>query len=207
MTFEEFVAHINKSIEARFIVEDQSDIRTEIFILAPENIIDKQVLRFCRQQPADLLPHYMKTLLMVNISQNNLKDVLQWVALSKEVLLDPETADIYLFIMWKGEITPSIEECLRIEANEDFCRKFVLRPNETNQSFVERTFITKVDAPSPLDLGQDPLIASFSVLEQEFTWFNNDEKIKWREAFSSGASSFDLFNTLINNKSESNEAS
>jgi hypothetical protein len=58
-----------------------------------------------------------------------------------------------------------------------------------------------------LDLGQDPLISAFSVLEQEFTWFNDEEKIKWREVFSSGTSGFDLFNTLINNQSESNEAS
>lgn len=207
MIFEQFIACIKDNIESRFIIEDQNAIRNEMLILAEENIIDKQIVRFYRQQSTDLSFHFMKTLLIVNISQSNLKDVLQWVAICKELLLDPETADIYLFIMWKEDITPSIEECLRIEASEDFCRKFVIRPNETKESFVERTFITKVDTPTPLDLGQDPLIAAFSVLEQEFSWFNDDEKIKWREAFSSGTSSFDLFNILINKQSESNEAS
>lgn len=207
MTFEQFAAHINNNIENRFSIENQSDIKTEMISLASENIRDKQVLRFCRQYPLDAVSQYWKTLLIVGInSEDNLREVLQWTALCKELLLDPETADIYLFVMWVDENKPSIEECLRIEANEDFCRKFVLRPNETEELFIERTFITKVDAPTPVDLGQDPLIAAFSGLEEQFIWFDDAEKTKWREAFNSGTSSFELFNILINDKSENNEA-
>lgn len=206
MTFDQFVFYINHQIEARFSIRSQSTIENEMIEVASENLKNKKLLRFFR--PLQSSESHLKTLLIVGIdSQNHLKDVLQWAALCKELLLDPETADIYLAIMWAEEIQPSIEECLRIEASEDFCRKYVLRPNETKESFVERTFITKVDAPTPLDLGQDPLISAFSVLEQEFTWFDDEEKAKWRDAFSSGSSSFELFNALINNKSESNEAS
>jgi hypothetical protein len=206
MTFDQFVFYINHQIESRFSIKSQGTIENEMIELASENLQDKKLLRFFR--PLGTSEPRLKTLLVVGINSHNyLKDVLQWAALCKELLLDPETADIYLAIMWTEETQPSIEECLRIEASEDFCRKFVLRPNETKESFVERTFITKVDAPIPLDLGQDPLISAFSVLEQEFTWFNDEEKIKWREVFSSGTSGFDLFNTLINNQSESNEAS
>lgn len=206
MTFEQFVLYINHQIETRFSIKSHGIIENEMIDVASENLQNKELLRFFRpQETSDI---HLKTLLVVGIiSDDDLKDTLQWVALCKELLLDPETADIYLAIMYSNENQPSIEECLRIEASEDFCRKFVLRPNETSESFIERTFITKVDAPSPMDLGQDPLIAAFSILEQEFTWFNDAEKIKWREAFSSGASSFDLFNTLINHKSASNEAS
>ena len=206
MTFDQFVFYINHQIEARFSIKSQGRIENEMIEVASENLQNRRLLRFFR--PLETSEPRFKTLLVVGISSHNyLKDVLQWAALCKELLLDPETADIYLAIMWTKETQPSIEECLRIEASEDFCRKFVLRPNETKESFVERTFITKVDAPTPLDLGQDPLISAFSVLEQEFAWFNDEEKVKWREAFSSGTSSFELFNTLINNQSESNEAS
>lgn len=206
MTFDQLVLYIIHQIKARFSIKSQGPIENEMIEIASENLQNKKLLRFFR--PLETLEPHLKTLLIVGINSDNyLKDVLQWVALCKELLLDPETADIYLVIMWTGETQPSIEECLRIEASEDLCRKFVLRPNEIKESFVERTFITKVDAPTPLDLGQDPLISAFSVLEQEFSWFNDDEKVKWREAFTSGSSSFDLFNTLINNKSESNEAS
>lgn len=206
MTFDQFISYIHRQIEARFSIKSQGTIENEMIEVASENLQNKELIRFFR--PLETSEPSLKTLLVVGInSDSNLKDVLQWAALCKELLLDPETADIYLAIMWTKETQPSIEECLRIEASEDFCRKFVLRPNETKESFVERTFFTKVEAPTPLDLGQDPLISAFSVLEQEFAWFNDEEKVKWREAFSSGMSSFDLFNTLINNQSESNEAS
>lgn len=206
MTFDQFALYINQQIEARFSIKSQATIENEMIEIASENLQNKRLIRFSR--PLETSEPSLKTLLVVGINSNDyLKNVLQWAALCKELLLDPETADIYLAIMWTDETQPSLEECLRIEASEDFCRKFVLRPNETKESFVERTFITKVDAPTPLDLGQDPLISAFSVLEQEFTWFNDEEKVKWREAFSSGNSSFELFNTLINNQSENNEAS
>ncbi|MDR6734820.1 ABC-three component system middle component 1 [Sphingobacterium sp. 2149] len=206
MTFDQFISYIHHQIEARFSIISQGTIENEMIEVASENLQNKELIRFFR--PLETSEPSLKTLLVVGInSDSNLKDVLQWAALCKELLLDPETADIYLAIMWTKETQLSIEECLRIESSEDFCRKFVLRPNETKESFLERTFITKVEAPTPLDLGQDPLISAFSVLEQEFAWFNDEEKVKWRQAFSSGMSSFDLFNTLINNQSESNEAS
>lgn len=206
MTFDQFVFYLNNQIEARFSLKSQGTIEDEMIELASENLKNKKLLRFFRTKETP--QQHLKTLLAVCIdSQIHLKEALQWAALCKELLLDPETADIYLVIMWSEEIQPSIEDCLRIEASEDFCRKYVLRPNETKESFIERTFITKIDAPTPLDLGQDPLLSTFSTLEQEFTWFNDEEKVKWRNAFSSGTSSFDLFNTLINNQSERDEAS
>lgn len=207
MTFEQFSAHISNNVQDRFSLEIQGNIEAEMLTLFPENIGDRQVLRFYRQHSSDTLSPYMKTLLMVGVTTDNLRNILQWAALCKEVLLDPETSDIYLFIMWLDKGKPSIEECLRIEANEDFCRKFVLRPNETIESFIERTFLKKVDAPQPLDLGQDPLMSAFSGLEEHFSWFDEAEKTRWKEAFDSGASGSDLFDALITHKPENNEAS
>lgn len=207
MTFKEFTAHINESVRNRFSSQTQSDIEAEMLDLLVEKIGNKQVLRFCRQNSSVALSRNMKTLLIVGITQDDLKDVLQWAALCKEILLDPETSDIYLFILWLDDSKTSVEECLRIEANEDFCRKFVLRPHETLESFTERTFLKQVEAPQPLDLGQDPLISAFSGLVEQFGWFNETEKARWKEAFDSGASGSDLFDALINHKSESNEAS
>lgn len=207
MTFEQFTAHINSVIENRFSIENQNDIQAEMLALLPENIGNKQVLRFCRQDSSDTLSRYMKTLLIVGIASDNLRDALQWAALCKEVLLDPETSDVYLFIMWLGDNNPSIEECLRIEANEDFCRKFVLRLNETVESFIERTFLKKIDVSELLDLGQDPLISAFSGLEEHFSWFDQAEKTRWKEAFNSVASGSDLFDALTTHKPENNEAS
>jgi len=208
MTFEQFASHIKDSIQSRLKKKRKKFFKKELVELKHNKIPNKKVLRFCRQLPSDESNQFGKTILVTGIEPDQIRDVLQWAALCKEVLLDPETSDVYLFIMWPGEYNPSIEECLRIEANEDFCRKFVLRPGETVESFIERTFLKKIDAPEPLDLGQDPLISAFSGLEQQFSWLDEGEKARWRAAFNSGASSFELFNTLLtSNKSESNEAS
>jgi hypothetical protein len=202
MTFEQFTTYINERIKSRFTIIDQDSICEEMMDLSSANLINKQVIRFSRQHVSSF-----KTLLTVGINHERLMDALEWVALSKDLLLDPETADIYLFILWTDETTPSLDECLRIEASEDFCRKFVLRPDENEQSFVERTFISGLDTPNPVDLGQDPLIVAFKGLEEQFPWFNDIEKAKWREAFNSGISSFDLFYKLIDHKPENDEIS
>lgn len=207
MTFDEFVSHIKESIQPRFNIESVNDLQTEMLDLAPLNIVNKQVLRFYRAISSTGVIHFGKTLLLTGIKSEQIKDVLQWAALCKDLLLDPATSDVYLFIIWCGGVTPSMEECLRIEANEDFCRKFVLRPSEDLESFIDRTFLKKVDVPEPLDLGQDPLISAFSGLEEEFSWLDESEKARWRSAFNSGASGFDLFNMLISNKLEKDEAS
>jgi hypothetical protein len=206
MNFDQFVSYINIQIEIRFSIKRAEIAEAEMINLASEAIANKDLVRFFRQRETSKA--HLKTLLIVGIaSSNGLKDALQWAALCKELLLDPETADIYLFIMWSEENQPSIEECLRIEASEDFCRKFVLRPNETKESFVERTFISRIDAQTPVNLGQDPLISAFSGLEEQFPWFDDIEKNKWREAFNSGISSYDLFDALIEHKPKNNEAS
>lgn len=208
MTFDQFTAQINDNIESRFLTEDGNDLKSKMAHLAAENIHNRQVLRFRRQSVVETTDKHWKTLLIAGLeSDSDLRDTLQWAALCKELLLDPETADLYLFIMWTGDNKVSIEECLRIEASEDFCRKFVLRPDESNESFIERTFIAKFNIPTQVDLGQDPLISAFSGLEERFTWFTDDVKALWREAFSSGNSSFDLFNALTIQKPKNNEAS
>lgn len=207
MTFEQFANHIKDNIQARFHIESPNVLQTEMLDLTPQGITNKQVLRFCRPLSSNVPNQFGKTLLVTGIDPDQIRDVLQWAALCKEVLLDPETSDVYLFIMWSGKNNLSIEECLRIEANEDFCRKFVLRPSEAIESFIERTFLKKIDASKPLDLGQDPLISAFSGLEQQFSWLDEAEKARWRAAFNSGATGFELFNILTSNKSESNEAS
>lgn len=207
MTFGQFAAKISNNVRNRFSLESQSEIKAEMLGLLPENDADRQVLRFYRQDPSDKIHRFMKTLLIVGITTNQLRDILRWAALCKEVLLDPETSDIYLFILWLDKSKPSIEECLRIEANEDFCRKFVLRPSETIDSFIERTFLKKIDVSEPLDLGQDPLISAFSGLEEQFSWFDQAEKTRWKEALNSGALGSDLFDALITHKPENNEAS
>ncbi|MBN9382206.1 MAG: hypothetical protein J0H74_15665 [Chitinophagaceae bacterium] len=207
MSFEKFTSYIDEKVKNRFKVVDDDPLIKEINDLAPDLLPEKQVLRFCRLQEHPEGISHLKTLLSVRIPRERLKDALAWAALSKDMLLNPETADLYLFITWKDENTPSLDECLRIESSEDFCRKFVLRPNEKEETFIERTFISELTIVTPVDLGQDPLISAFSGLEEQFSWFTEEEKRKWLQAFNSGISSYELFYALIDQNPRYDEAS
>jgi hypothetical protein len=203
MNFKEFTTFINQSLESRFSFEEPNKYSREIESLASENLLEKKVFRFYRKHSSNERNEYCKTLLMAGIKESNtLKDVLEWTALSKDLLLDPETSDIYLFIFWDGENKPSLEKCLQIEATEDFCRKFVLRPDEDEISFIDRTFIRKLDKSIPVDLGADPLLSTFSEIGNQFSWFDEKEQKKWQLAFSSGLAGNDLFISLMNDNIE-----
>lgn len=71
---------------------------------------------------------------------------------------------------------------LRIESTEQFCRKYVLRPTETLENFLERTFLAKPNAVIKELLSTDPLIKSFLAVQSENNWFNSEEQKKWKEA-------------------------
>ncbi|MBC7759507.1 MAG: hypothetical protein H7069_11670 [Phormidesmis sp. FL-bin-119] len=205
MNFEPFLSVLSEQIKNRFEVSENDSRSEEFMNIGADYLFDKKVLRLLRSNKKLDITVYCKTMLMVDIRREELRDSFEWGALVKEMLLDPETADLYLLIFWKAEVKPSLEECLKIESSEDICRKFVFRPHETIESFIERTFLKEVEAPQPLDLGQDPLISAFSGLEEQFGWFSEAEKARWKEAFGSGASGSDLFDELIIHKSKNNE--
>lgn len=70
---------------------------------------------------------------------------LHWAADVRDALPEPATADIYLFL----EIaSASLEDCLRLEADDQYCRKYVRRPEESGEEFLKRTFLA---APVPPD--------------------------------------------------------
>jgi len=203
MNFEEFTTFISRSLESRFMLVEQDEYMNSIVSLASDNLKEIKAYRFYRDNPSIEQNKYLKTLLIAGINKLiNLKEVLEWTALSKDILIDPETSDIYLFIFWHGETKPTLEECLRIEATEDFCRKFVLRPDENEVSFIERTFIYMQKNPIPLDLGVDPLLSTFSDLGNQYSWFDEAEQKKWRLAFNSNMNGNELFNLLMDYKTD-----
>lgn len=207
MNFQPFISVLIEKIKNRFELSENDTMSKEFIEIGSDYVFDKKVLRLRRFSKIEDSPVHYKTLLMADIEHKELRESLEWGALVKEILLDPETADLYLFIFWKGETKPSLEECLRIESSEDICRKFVLRDNEGIESFLERTFLSELMIVPPLDLGQDPLFAAFSELEEQFPWFDAREKDRWVAAFNSGHSGYELFDALINQKKDENETS
>lgn len=196
----EITQKIKDNIEGRYALKENDELLSRIKNLMAESSFSKQVLRFSRKNEKSE-SNFCKTILVVHTDRKCLKEVFEWTALTKEILLDPESADLYLFILWVGDDIPSEEECFRIESSEEFCRKYVLGPGEEIASLLARSFIHQFDIPDKIDLGQDPLLRVFAGMNEQFPWFDETEKEKWLAAFNSGDSSYDLFYALIKSQS------
>ena len=145
-----------------------------------------------------------KTILAVGIEDDKQTvDALRWAAITKEILVDPESSDLYLFICFNQTVL--LEVCMKIESTEQFCRKYVMHPDETVEHFLERTFLAKPASASSGLLSADPLIKSFVSVEGEHDWFKTEEQNKWKEILLSGLTGSELIDELFNLKKSENE--
>lgn len=198
MSYENLIQGISLAIRDRFSID--TDSCANILALCPQELSEKAMLRFERITEPKLPTR--KTVLIVSIEDDSRTvHALRWAAIAKEILTDPESSDLYLFICFKQNVP--LEVCLRIESTEQFCRKYVLHPAETIEHFLERTFLAKPASSSQGSLSADPLIKSFVSVEVENSWFNTEEQNRWKTILLSGSTGSDLIEELFNlNKGE-----
>ena len=203
MKIEEFYRAIIESIKDQFHIENSNDYSKELLDLVGDELPQKKLIRIQRvTDVSKKLISTWKTILIVELeSKEKLKCALQWVALVKESLLDPETADLYLFIFFeKDEI--SLEHSLWIELTEQFCRKYVQRPDETAEQLIDRSFLRKIEGSSKKTIDIDPLYNALSLTSSSFEWFTKEEQKKWKNVFLSAYIGSDLVEKLITENEE-----
>lgn len=177
---------IVEMVEGRFEIEQNHQFKDELLILADEDLKHKDILRIKRCGiPVDK----WKTLVLIEIEANEESDIkvefkkaITWIALLKESLLGTENSDLYLFLSFSNEV--SEEECLRIESTEQFCRKYVLLPEEDVTEFVNRTFLQKLVVSSDTIDGKDPLERAFSATVAKHSWLTPEMQKMWKKSFS-----------------------
>lgn len=131
----------------------------------------------------------MKTLLFADISEidiekelkKELKDIMLSVAMVKESLFDTENIDLYLFLALPEKIDQ--EECSRIEATEQLCRKYVLMPEERLDDFLERTFLYQVVPEENTIYGSEPVYNALSKTGVMHSWMSKEIQKEWRTFF------------------------
>ena len=128
MKLEELCSYIDTVIENRFEKESSIDISKHLYALDEQNL-EKQIFRLKKKNKFELKTY--RTILLVQIADSDvLKSVLQWVAAVKNSLTDPETSDLYLIVISENNIF-TIDDSMRIEATEQFCKKYVQREDES----------------------------------------------------------------------------
>lgn len=123
---------------------------------------------------------------------------LHWAADVRDTLPEPATADIYLFM----EIaSASLDDCLRLEADDQYCRKYVRRPYESGEEFLKRTFLAAPVVLSRIGDMADPLSASLMQTATLHKWFSPEKQQSWRHALMSGSTGQDLAALILDNNS------
>lgn len=192
MVTEDLIAAILVRAEGRFIVQaDGADIR-ELLELAPADLADRNVfrLRRCNSDHAG-----WRTLLMVSLeSEQQLPLAHTWAADTRDRLLEPETSDLYMILSVDG-LVDNDGAC--IEANEQFCRKYVSRMEENVEEFLDRTFLGPVIAKSDGEALIDPFVAALLQTSMLHDWLDSDKQEAWHRTLLSGKTGSDLFEILL----------
>lgn len=123
---------------------------------------------------------------------DNIQSAFRWAADVRDLLAEPQTADLYMFMLIEGVES---EDAARFETNDRFCRKVVLRDCEDIDSFLDRSFLASL---TPARVGSDindPLLASFDSLLKVHSWVKPHIDI-WRELLLSNKSEEDVIHSL-----------
>ncbi|XQU07180.1 hypothetical protein P4544_10755 [Halomonas sp. LY9] len=112
----------------------------------------------------------------------------RWAANVRDMLAEPQTADLYMFMLIEGIAS---EDAARLETDDRFCRKVVVREEEDVDSFLDRSFLATLSPASSSDSLSDPLLASLDSLKLVHPWVEPHLET-WRELLLSGKSGGDI---------------
>ena len=187
LTIPEMVAAISKRAEGRYKVS-----LSDTFELASPSIeIDfttMQLKRINREGAG------WRTVLIAAIPFDSAKiqGAFRWAADVRDMLAEPQTADLYMFMLIEGIAS---EDAARLETDDRFCRKVVVREEEDVDSFLDRSFLAALSLASSSDNISDPLLASLDALKLAHPW-TEPHLETWRELLLSGKSGGDLAEAL-----------
>ncbi|QWZ85130.1 MULTISPECIES: ABC-three component system middle component 1 [Aeromonas] len=116
----------------------------------------------------------------------------RWAADVRDMLAEPQTADLYMFMLVEGIAS---EDAARLETDDRFCRKVVVREQEDVDSFLDRTFLATLSPAGNSDNISDPVLTSLGSLSLAHPWVKPHIETL-RELLLSGQSGVDIAEAL-----------
>ncbi len=198
MSIESMITAVRLRAQGRFTVTDHAG-----FMPVSLGLPQLKQAHVVRLQRAGSSGGY-RTLLIAESSftSEDIHVVYRWAADIREQLEEPETADLYLLLRVEG--IPD-EEATRIETDDRFCRKVVLRSAESVSDFLDRTFLAPLFEDSDAGAIGDPLQAALGGLGAQYPWAA-PHLVGWRESLLSGKTGVELARALesvVSGKTES----
>lgn len=192
LTLQELTSAIIQRVEGRYDVCPR-DV-TELML--PEVEYDSHVLRLKRSH---IERAGWRTVLLIELPLTALQAANQWAADVRDVLPEPETADLYMFLMISGIAK---DDAARIETDDRFCRKVVVRESEAAGDFLNRTFLATLDPAGDVEMLSDPLVSALNTLSNERPW-SVPHIAAWRTQLLTNQNGADVVRVLIGSLSES----
>jgi hypothetical protein len=191
MSWQSLQAAVLELAQSRFLLTELE--RSNYFHqLAQEDNFPRSVITL-KKRTSDLGGN--KTLLLAYFSSlDQIGLGAKWAADVRDALPEPEASDLYLFLSVNGL---SEGECSRLEADEQFCRKYVLRPSETDLSLVLRTFLGPLEAGDDEVSVADPVVTAMRATAKEYEWLDSPMQEYWKELFLSTHESAVIASLLI----------
>lgn len=159
-TLQELASAIIQRVEGRYDVYPR-DVKE---LMLPEVEYNSYVLRLKRSH---IEQAGWRTVLLIELPLTALHAANQWAADVRDVLPEPETSDLYMFLIINGIAK---DDAARIENDDRFCRKFVLRESEATGDFLNRTFLAVVNPAGDVETLSDPLVSALNALSAAHPW-------------------------------------
>lgn len=193
MTLQQLAGAISQRAEGRYEVELAD--ATEL----PEVDHTSQVLRLKRARIANA---GWRTVLLIELPSHAVQAAHQWAASIRDVLPEPETSDLYMFLVLQ-DVTH--DEATRIETDDRFCRKVVARQEETPAELLDRTFLAALDPPGDVETLSDPLAAALKALSSTQSWTSAHIDF-WKTELLSTTNGADIARSLRESMADSEDA-
>lgn len=183
MTLQQLAAAISQRAEGRYEVHLADSMEL------PEVEHTSEILRLKR---ARIDKAGWRTVLLIELPSHAVQAAHQWAADVRDVLPEPETSDLYMFLVINGA---SNDEAVRIETDDRFCRKVVARQLEKPMDFLDRTFLAALDPPGDVETLSDPLLAALKALSTAKPW-TDDHIDFWKTELLSTTNGADVVRSL-----------
>lgn len=188
MKTREIEAQIRTRAQNRFAVSVDEFLSS----LADPSLTDVSALKLRRAAMPDSSG---RTILLAVIDKNeDWKTVSRWTAQVRDMVPEPETSDLYLILLAEGF---SSHNCSRIEADEQFCRKYVTSSVDEIPSLLDRTFLAPLSVSDAGDGIVDPVTAAFQSTQAKHAWLTNTVQNHWLRTFLSEKTGKDLVPDII----------
>lgn len=122
----------------------------------------------------------------------NIQGAFRWAADVRDMLPEPQTADLYMFLLIDGVAS---EDAARLETDDRFCRKVVAREQENISSFLDRSFLAALAPAGSSDGITDPLLAALESLKKAHSWVE-PHLPEWHGLLLSGMAGADIADAL-----------